>query len=282
MSKLYYKFKLIYNIIMSIIKIGICGLGFVGNAIFQTIKNFKDIEIHCYDLYKNIGLLNDLLNTDIVFLCLPTPYDDDIKEFSKLEIEKTLNFFNENNYNGIILIKSTLEPLSTNKFADKYTKLILIHNPEFLTARTAIEDFKNQSHIILGKSKNCTDNHITLIVEFYKKYFINNITICTSDESECVKLFCNSFYAVKIQFFTELFLTCNKINVNFDIVKNTMLKNNWINPMHTLIPGPDNNISYGGMCFPKDTNALNSFMINNNIPNNVLDAVIKERNNMRE
>ena len=60
-----------------------------------------------------------------------------------------------------------------------------------------------------------------------------------------------------------------------------MLKNDTINPMHTNIPGPDNNISYGGMCFPKDTNALNSFMINNNIPNNVLDAVIKERNSMR-
>ena len=145
-----------------------------------------------------------------------------------------------------------------------------------------MEDFKNQQHIILGKSKNCKEDDINKIVEFYKKYFINNISICNSNESECVKLFCNSFYAVKIQFFTELFLTCEEINVNFKNIKNIMLKNNWINPMHTNVPGPDNNISYGGLCFPKDTNALNSFMINNNIPNNVLDAVIKERNTMRD
>ena len=61
-----------------------------------------------------------------------------------------------------------------------------------------------------------------------------------------------------------------------------MLKNNWINPMHTNVPGQDGNISYGGMCFPKDTNALNSFMEKNNIPNKVLDATINERNQMRK
>ena len=60
-----------------------------------------------------------------------------------------------------------------------------------------------------------------------------------------------------------------------------MLKNNWINPMHTNIPGPDGNISYGGLCFPKDTNALNQFMKKLKSPNKVLNATIEERNDMR-
>ena len=60
-----------------------------------------------------------------------------------------------------------------------------------------------------------------------------------------------------------------------------MLKNNWINKMHTNIPGPDGKISYGGYCFPKDTNALNNYMKINNSPNKLLNSVIEERNLMR-
>ena len=61
-----------------------------------------------------------------------------------------------------------------------------------------------------------------------------------------------------------------------------MLKNGWINPMHTNVPGPDGQLSYGGLCFPKDTNALNEFMKRNDIPHRVLDATIGERNEMRD
>jgi UDPglucose 6-dehydrogenase len=267
---------------MNTYKIGICGLGFVGNAIHKTLIEFKNIDLFLYDLYKEIGSINNLLLTDILFLCLPTPYDNDLKEFSKKEILNTLNFLSENNYNGIVLIKSTIEPNTIDNFSKLFSNLILIHNPEFLSAKTAKEDFYNQKHIILGTSYNCTNDKVDYIVNFYKTYFISSeISVCDSTTSESVKLFCNSFYAVKIQFFTELFETCKKLNINYNETKELMLKNNWINPMHTNVPGQDGNISYGGMCFPKDTNALNSFMEKNNIPNKVLDATINERNEMR-
>lgn len=96
-----------------------------------------------------------------------------------------------------------------------------------------------------------------------------------------MKIFCNCFYATKIQFFTEIFLLCQKTGCNFDLVKNMMIGNGWINPMHTNVPGNDGNISYGGYCFPKDTNALNEYMERMDSPHSVLDAVIKERNTMR-
>lgn len=263
------------------LKIGICGLGFVGNAIYMNIKDKDNIELYLYDLYKKIGKIEDILLSDILYLCLPTPYDDNKKEYSIYEIDKILEYLHDNNYKGTILIKSTLEPLTTNKLSDKYINLYLIHNPEFLTARTAIDDFKNQKHIILGLSKNYNKEHLNIIINFYKEHFTDNISICDSDESECVKLFCNSFYAVKVQFFTELYLTCNNINKDYNKIKEMMLKNNWIYPLHTNIPGPDCNISYGGLCFPKDTNALNSFMEKINTPNSVIKATINERNDMR-
>ena len=97
-----------------------------------------------------------------------------------------------------------------------------------------------------------------------------------------MKLYINCFYSVKIQFFTELYSLCEKNGSDFSTIKNLMLKNNWINPMHTNIPGPDGEISYGGLCFPKDTNALNKYMLREGTPNKVLEATISERNIMRK
>ena len=61
-----------------------------------------------------------------------------------------------------------------------------------------------------------------------------------------------------------------------------MLKNEWINPMHTQVPGPDGKPSYGGACFPKDTNALLHFMRTKGSPHKVLEGCVEERNSMRE
>ena len=61
-----------------------------------------------------------------------------------------------------------------------------------------------------------------------------------------------------------------------------MLKNEWINPMHTNVPGNDGNISFGGLCFPKDITALNTYLSDLNIPHKVIESVISERNEMRD
>ena len=68
---------------------------------------------------------------------------------------------------------------------------------------------------------------------------------------------------------------------NYDNVKDLMLKNKWINPMHTNVPGPDGKLSYGGYCFPKDTNALLQHMKKMKTPCQVLESTIQERNQMR-
>ena len=108
------------------------------------------------------------------------------------------------------------------------------------------------------------------------------ISMCSSRESECMKIFCNSFYATKVQFFNEIYLLCNSIGVEYSNVRNLMLNNDWINPMHTLVPGPDGQLSYGGACFPKDTKALEKFMIESDISHEVLSAAIRERSKYRD
>lgn len=266
------------------IKIGICGLGFVGGAMHDSFGMKDNIHLVVYDKYKHggIGEFDELLSTDILFLSLPTLYNEDIGEYDKRPIIETLGLLKDKEYNNLVVIKSTVEPGTCQKLADEY-HLNIVHNPEFLTARQAFDDFHNQNHIVLGKTNQCSANKYDRLFNFYKSHYPEaQISKCTSTESESMKLFLNSFYAIKVQFFTEIFLSCNKMDMDFVKVRDLMLKNNWINPMHTCIPGPDGKISYGGMCFPKDTKALLAFMREKEVPCRVLEGVVEERDRMRD
>ena len=261
--------------------IGIIGIGCVGNAIYQNFLD-KGINVIAYDKYKKIGILEDLIKTDILFLCLPTLYNEELNEYDKTAIVEICEYLLMNKYQGLVVIKSTVEPGVTQELSVKYN-LNLFHNPEFLTARTAYQDFNNQKHIIIGSSNRITVEQLELLTNFFKKYYPDaEISTCKSTESESVKIFCNCFYAVKVQFFNELYFLCQKVNVDYNHIRDMMLKNGWINPMHTQVPGIDGNFSYGGMCFPKDTNALLAFMKSQKTPYQILDATIKERNFMRQ
>lgn len=265
--------------------IGIIGVGVVGGAIYKSLKkkNEKgDMLINVYDKYKELGTFENVLGSKIIFLCLPTEYSHELCCYDKSGIHEICNKLQESNYKGIVVIKSTVEPSTCEELEKKYN-LCIIHNPEFLNAKSAFEDFHNQKHIILGSTSKSNEKKTKKLFDFYKRYYPDaEISLCSSIESESVKLFCNNFYAVKVQFFNELYLLCKKLSIEYNTVLKMMLKNQWINPMHTKIPGNDNKLSYGGMCFPKDTNALCSFMEKLETPNDVLKAVIKERNSMRE
>jgi nucleotide sugar dehydrogenase len=262
-------------------KIGICGYGFVGNAVtaFFTEKNYN---VTIYDKYKNINSFEMLLDTDILFICLPTNYDNSIKSYNMMEIDKTLELLNKNNYKGIAVIKSTILPNYCHNMNDKYPNLSIVANPEFLSAKTAIEDFRNQKHVVLGYTVYSKDSIIKLEEMYIELLGAVVITVVDANEAALIKLGCNSFYATKIQYFTELYMLCNKLGVSYENVKNGMLENGWINKNHTDVPGSDGKVSFGGMCFPKDIKALSSYMEEEESINGVLKGVIEERDILRD
>ena len=260
------------------IKVGAIGLGFVGGALKKSFES-RGQPIIGYDKFQKIGKLEDILNSNIAFLCLPTPYVAG-HGFNLNAIRENLEKLNNFNYKGLCVIKSTIEPGMTRELSEEYN-LNMAHNPEFLTERTAFEDFNNQKHIVLGKISDSKlfDNLILL----YKRLYPDAaISVCTSDESEAMKLFSNSFYAQKVMIFNEFYLLCQSFNLNFEQIKSLMLKNDWIAPHHINVPGPDGRLAYGGHCFPKDTNALNELMKKCETPNSVLEAAILERNKIRD
>ena len=257
--------------------IGLIGYGFVGQAMDSTFK--KHTKVTIYDKYQNEHSdISGIIDSEICFVAVPTPSCNNGYDLSALN--DVLTCLTQVSYTGIVVIKSTVLPGTTRKFIRDYPSLKIIHNPEFLTARTAAEDFAKQSHIIIGYEN---EEYGLTVKNFYQSIFPEaRISSCNTLESESTKIFCNCYYAVKIQLFTEFKLLCDSNHSDFNKVRQMMLENSWINPMHTTIPGPDGQLSFGGLCFPKDLTALVKHMENNEQKSEVLSAALLERNQMRD
>lgn len=248
-------------------KIGIIGNGFVGNAIYQNFKDKEVTKVYDVRVHRSHNTLDDTIDSDIVFVCLPTPMQED----GQCDLSYVLEFFrNVKQTNALFVIKSTVPIGTTDKICEKRPDLRVVHNPEFLTAVNAVEDFKNTDrHIIGGKQEWCID-----LKNLFIKYYPNTpIQITTSKESETIKYFCNSFLASKVAFFNNLFEICQKFDMNFDSVKNGVVSDKRIGPAHTKVPGPDGLMGFGGYCFPKDINALINTLKENGVDDSLFSTV---------
>ena len=96
------------------VKLAISGLGFVGNSMLESFLN-KKLDVIGYDKYKDIGvgLFKDLLNVDIIFLALPTKFNESTQTYDLSEIIDSCEFLNSEKYNGLVVIKSTVIPGTT-------------------------------------------------------------------------------------------------------------------------------------------------------------------------
>jgi len=262
--------------------ISVIGLGFVGGSMKKSFE-IKGAQVKGYDKFKDgTDSFEDCLHSEIAFLALPTIFDEEKMSYDKSCIHEVCGDLEKHNYKGLVVIKSTVEPTTTEDLGKTYPSLKFVHNPEFLTAATAFEDFHNQKHIVLGRGPGVTDEDMDVLEKFYRTLYPDaEVSHSTCTESESMKSFVNCFYSVKIQFFNELYLLCEKMGCDYNTVKDLMLKNKWINPMHTDVPGIDGMLSYGGYCFPKDTNALLNHMKREGTHCKVLEATVIERNLMR-
>tara|TARA_B100002051_G_scaffold106341_1_gene101447 strand:+ start:1144 stop:1989 length:846 start_codon:yes stop_codon:yes gene_type:complete len=264
------------------ISVGVIGIGFVGGAVVRSLRN-KGITVATYDLHRESGEFEDVESCSVVFLCLPTQYDEREKRYDTQALEATCKRLHGREFAGVVLVKSTVEPGTMQRLAKNFPGLQLIHNPEFLTAATAQEDFDKQGHVVLGATDGVRLPSMRLAESLYARHYPSAIiSKCTAMESESMKIFANSFYAVKIQFFNEMHAVCQKTGADYDRVRNMIVRNGWVNPMHTNVPGTDGKLSYGGLCFPKDTSALLAFMERLDTPRAVLQGTVHERNQMRE
>jgi UDPglucose 6-dehydrogenase len=254
-------------------KVGIIGNGFVGNAIYQNLKDkIEDLLVFDVDEFKSLNSHEDTISSDIVFVCLPTPMKD--KMGGECNLTYVEEFFDSlpDNLSGIFVIKSTVPIGTTKKLSNKRKDLKVIHNPEFLTARNSVEDFNNADRNIIGGEEESSKK----LESFYSQYFPHIPTfLVSSDESEAIKYFSNTYLSVKVAYFNLMYDLCEKIGMDYENVRRCVSLDKRIGESHTFVPGVDGDRGFGGTCFPKDLNALNNTFKQHNLNESILEEIWK-------
>ena len=236
--------------------IGIIGQGFVGTAVRTGFAG--KIGIETYDKYaterSTCKSLEEVVNkTKIIFVCLPTPMNYDGTCDLSIIKDTVLKIDECATNKHIVVIKSTVLPGTTEKLNKICTKIQVVFNPEFLTEANYIDDFKNQTRIVLGGPRPAS----TIVKTLYKKVFEETPIIKTgSTTAEFVKYFLNCFLATKVSFANEFKQVCDGMAVDFDKVVEYALYDKRVGRSHFSVPGPDGKLGFGGSCFPKDLNAF--------------------------
>lgn len=257
--------------------IGIIGRGFVGNAVYQKFKTAH--KVYVYDLNDHLSnsTLFDLLeDCKIIFICVPTPMNTDGSCDLSI-VESVLSEINSKT-NCIIINKSTVIPGSTKYFNEKYKNLDIIFNPEFLTEKNSVKDFKNQNRIILGGETRTVNKVKKLYASLFPKASIISVD---SNEAEIIKYFTNCFLATKVSFANEMYDMCNSLGLNYNKIVENVLLDERIGKSHLNVPGPDGDFGFGGHCFPKDLSALIKLSNDLGSTNNLLKSVMKTNDKLR-
>lgn len=249
-------------------KVGIIGNGFVGESQAFAFSPTCDVKIFDINPLKSTNNLEETLNQEFIFVCLPTPMDENgVQDLTILN-----NFFsNIKKNNSIFIIKSTILPGTTKKLISQYN-LNIIFSPEFLTERTAKLDMLTQARIIFGGDNKLTER----VKELFEERFTNRHYILTdSTTAEMVKYMNNTFFATKISLMNEYYRLSKKLGVDWETAKHGFISDGRIADSHLHIPGPDGKVGFGGTCFPKDINALINLGKELETPMNVLEAAWK-------
>ena len=177
-----------------------------------------------------------------------------------------------------VVVKSTIPPGTTKKWNEKFKNLQIVFNPEFLTEANSINDFKNQTRIIIGGPKRASSKVRRI---FTKAFPIVKIIKTDSTYAEMVKYVTNTFLATKVSFANEMYQICEKLDIDYDKVVEYATHDERLGYSHWNVPGPDGDFGYGGHCFPKDIGALISLAHDLNVRPRMLTATECKNNDVR-
>ncbi len=249
--------------------IGIMGGGFVGSS----VASFFD-GVAVYDKFKPMDPLEDVLGRDVIFVCVPTPYENG---FDRSALDDVFEKIGSINKPRIVVIKSTCAPGTTDYFQEKYAHLKVLFNPEFLTQATAEQDFKHPDKQLVGFTEASRDMAQVVLDMLpdapYKK-------ILPAASAELVKYGVNTYYATKVVFGNMLYDLCQSLGIDYSEVKEAFVSDKRIADSHfdVLYGGYR---GFGGKCLPKDLLALVHFAKERGVDVGLLEKVDEMNNRYR-
>lgn len=241
--------------------IGIIGYGYVGHSVeygfvdYDRERGFEPKHrVLIYDKYKDTDDLSEVLSqSNIIFICLPTPYNEDnlcidlsICDEMLAQICPTVA-----DQGKVLVIKSTVAPGTTRRYAEMYPQVPFAMNPEFLTEANYLQDFVHPDRIVIGADNDWVAQKV---IDLYRTCFLSaTIVRMSTVAAEIVKYQANVMLAAKVTLANIFYDLCTAKNVNYDDVKKAVALDKRIGGSHLDVTTER---GFGGKCFPKDLGAV--------------------------
>ena len=254
----------------------------------DMVNNKKStVEDKCIQEYLDNEVLSLTATTDAemaytdadwVIIATPTDYDETKNYFNTDSVQSCIRDCVSYNPNANIVIKSTIPVGFIDSMQRKFGKFNILFSPEFLREGRALRDCLRPERIVISDRTEVGKEFAEIMTEcIIPEYPMAPVYFTGKKEAESIKLFANTYLAMRVAFFNELDMYAESMNMNpeeiiLGVTSDSRIGKGYCNP----------SFGYGGYCFPKDTRQLLANFRKQRIPNKIIQSIVYANENRKD